>query len=95
MAQDFEYPLGSGTLTLSDEAVKLLVVGLVRSPIYKHLRGVLEGMKQECDIALRNHQARIDEIRVLQGRVAALGDLATLLEIDLPAFHDRQIRKES
>lgn len=93
--QAFEYPLGGGTLTLSGDEVKLLVGGLVRTPVYPKLRLILESMKQACDIGLRNPTARIDEIRVLQGRVAMLGDLAVLLEMDLPAFYDEQTRKES
>lgn len=95
MNQKFEYPLGGGVLTLPGDDVKILTVGLVRSPVYSRLRAVLEAMKQACDVGLRDHTARIDEIRVLQGRVAALGDLAIILEQEIPAFYDAQIRKES
>lgn len=93
--QPFEYPLGGGVLTLKGDEVKLLVGGLVRTAVYPKLRLILESMKQACDIGLRHTGARIDEIRVLQGRIAMLADLTTLLELDLPAFYDEQTRKES
>lgn len=85
--EPFQYPLGSGAITLTaDEALALRTMKDV--PQYAILRKVLEGMKVASDFALRDKTATIDAIRVHQGKIEALGDLATIMEEALQQWYE-------
>jgi hypothetical protein len=85
---NFTYPLGNGWINLEPMQGEKLAE-LLYSPAHDVLMEVLASMQQAAEVGLRNPDLTIDQIRVEQGKVVALGDLAEVIGPSLRSWYDQ------
>jgi len=87
MQVDFQVPLGGGALILeAREAVELRQ--LKSQPGYKVLRKVLTGINEAAKTTLQDATQNLDTLRVSQGRIAAVAEVAHIIEVDLETWYE-------
>ena len=84
---DFEVPLGGGALGL-DPKEALELRALKAQPGYAVLRKVLEAINESSKTDLQDPRNDLDTLRVSQGRIAAVAEVARIVEVDLEQWYE-------
>ena len=87
MQETFQVPLGGGALELeAKEALELRA--LKTHPGYSALRKVLEGINESSKAVLQDPAQNLDTLRVCQGKIAAVAEVAHIIEVDIEAWYE-------
>jgi hypothetical protein len=88
MQEVFQVPLGGGSLELEPKEALALRTLVRRDEKYGVLRKVMMAMNEAAKHELANVQSDLDTIRVNQGRLTALAELAHIIEVDVETWYE-------
>ena len=84
---DFVVPLGAGYVAMTrKEALELR--SLKHHPGYKIFRKLLTGINESAKTELQDPNATLDMMRVSQGSILAVAEVARVIEVDLETWYE-------
>ena len=87
MEAEFSVPLGGGFVNMSaKEALELRA--LKHQPGYAALRKVLEAINESSKTLLQDPKQDLDTLRVNQGSIQAVAEVARVIEVDLEQWYE-------
>ena len=84
----FECPLGGGVLRLTRKEAMTLRSLVRDDPRYAVLRKVMQAINESEKVTLQNPLLGLDQLRVSQGKILGVAEIARICEEDLTRWYE-------